>query len=95
MATAMAEFQDIFNAFLLSMTPEQLTGIIGRLQNQRNIAANHIQPQTENAAAPALASNVGPLVPANPVPCTPVLRGRRARGAKRRPLNSFIAFRSK
>lgn len=82
MASATAGHPGFLDTILLNMTPEQLASLIAT-------ATELTQHPVGNVAAPASAANVGPTVR------TSVLRRRRVREGKRRPLNSFIAFRSK
>lgn len=94
MATAIPDVQGFLNAIFLSMSAEQINGVIANFQNR----TDDVQQPAENVAnvaAPAVATNTEPVVRANPAVRTSVLRGRRAREGRRRPLNSFIAFRSK
>lgn len=88
MSSAMTNDPDFLNSFLVNMTPDQLAILIARATELR-------QRPARNGAAPASAANARPTVRANSAVRTSVLRGRQAREGKRRPLNSFIAFRSK
>lgn len=95
MATSIGNLQDAFHAFLLSMSPEELTGLVTRLHSARDNVVHPAQNPVENASALPLAADTRPVVRPNPAPRTSSLRGKRAPQRKRRPLNSFIAFRSK
>ncbi|KAL3466800.1 mating-type protein MAT alpha 1-domain-containing protein [Aspergillus heterothallicus] len=98
MENAMTPLQRAFNGFLLSMPPQQLEDLVKYIQdikareNGRPLLRNEdTTPQTDlitdvNRAAPVNAGLVTPR-PSS-------ARGKRTHEGKRRPLNSFIAFRS-
>lgn len=95
MATAIGSLQDAFHAFLLSMSPEELNGLVARLHTAGDNVVRSVQNPVGNISARPLDTDSGPSVRRNPAPRTSVLRGRRPLEKKRRPLNSFMAFRSK
>ncbi|KAL4866660.1 hypothetical protein BDV12DRAFT_210365 [Aspergillus spectabilis] len=97
MDNALSPLQRAFNAFLLSMPPQQLEDLVKYLQN---IKAQEQGQQVLRNEVPAIRTNVmpdatrGSTVLPGPNPRPAASRGRRAHDGKRRPLNSFIAFRS-
>ncbi|KAL4906921.1 hypothetical protein BDW74DRAFT_176521 [Aspergillus multicolor] len=97
MENAFSPLQRAFNAFLLSMPPQQLEDLIKHLQDIK--AQEQRQPVFRNEN-PAIQTNRNPdtnhtlpVLPGSRLRPTSS-RGRRAHDGKRRPLNSFIAFRS-
>ncbi|KAL4938073.1 hypothetical protein BDV06DRAFT_215412 [Aspergillus oleicola] len=97
MNNTLSPLQLAFNAFLLSMPPQQLEDLAKYIQD---IKAQKQRKPFFRSGNPAIRSNVIPDVdrtsctPADSKPRPASSRGRRAQDGKRRPLNSFIAFRS-
>ncbi|KAL5337547.1 mating-type protein MAT alpha 1-domain-containing protein [Aspergillus crustosus] len=97
MENALSPLQRAFNAFLLTMPPQQLEDLVKYL---RDVKAQEQGQQVQRTEVPAARANTVPdtnrgspvLLGPNPRPAA--ARGRRAQDGKRRPLNSFIAFRS-
>ncbi|KAE8379244.1 mating-type protein MAT alpha 1-domain-containing protein [Aspergillus bertholletiae] len=97
METTMSPLQRAFNAFLMNMPPEQLEELLKYLQDEKahentqsSYPNKNIQPCLEFKAD----KNHGSTTSASPSHRSSASRGKRASDAKRRPLNSFIAFRS-
>ncbi|KAL4744998.1 hypothetical protein BDW72DRAFT_211883 [Aspergillus terricola var. indicus] len=97
MENAFSPLQRAFNAFLLSMPPQQLDDLVKHLQD---IKAQEQRPPVFRNEIPAIRTNTNqnahhtfPTLPGSKHrPASS--RGRRVQDGKRRPLNSFIAFRS-
>ncbi|KAL2866006.1 mating-type protein MAT alpha 1-domain-containing protein [Aspergillus lucknowensis] len=97
MENTMSPLQRAFNAFLLSMPPQQLEGLVKYLQDvkaQENGHAlfRHEDPATHSGIIPDANHSSTVLPGPNNRPASS--RGRKIHDGKRRPLNSFIAFRS-
>ncbi|KAL3454043.1 mating-type protein MAT alpha 1-domain-containing protein [Aspergillus insuetus] len=94
----MTPLQRAFNGFLLSMPPQQLEDLLKYIQDRK--AQENGRPILGNedaASQPNLVPDANHAVSVLAGPNTPrpaSARGRRAHEGKRRPLNSFIAFRS-
>ena len=93
----MSPLQRAFNAFLMTMPPEQLEELLKYLQDakaqgnpQSSYPNENLQPCLESKAD----KNHGSTIPASANSRSSTSRGKRVSDAKRRPLNSFIAFRS-
>lgn len=98
MENTISPLQRAFNAFLLSMPSQQLEDLVKHLhdvkaEEQRQSVFKNEHPSTRADPNSDLkhASSVLP----SPKPRPASSRGRKAHAGKRRPLNSFIAFRSK
>ncbi|KAL4977251.1 mating-type protein MAT alpha 1-domain-containing protein [Aspergillus desertorum] len=97
MENALSPLQRAFNAFLLSMPPQQLEDLVKHLQD---VKAQEQRPPVFKTENPAIRTNTNqdanhtfstfPGSKSRPVSS----RGRRVHDGKRRPLNNFIAFRS-
>ncbi|KAL5000812.1 mating-type protein MAT alpha 1-domain-containing protein [Aspergillus recurvatus] len=97
MENALSPLQRAFNAFLLSMPPQQLEDLVKHLQDVK--AQEQRLPVFRNEN-PAIRTNTNqdaihtfPTLPGSKSRPTSS-RARRVQDGKRRPLNSFIAFRS-
>ncbi|PYI17164.1 hypothetical protein BO99DRAFT_464175 [Aspergillus violaceofuscus CBS 115571] len=89
--------QRAFNTFLTTMPPQQLSELLQHLQDtmpQNNNAPSH-ETETPGESSQFALDNANASVDlgerGTPVPAS---RAKRAQDSKRRPLNSFIAFRS-
>ncbi|KAL4799420.1 mating-type protein MAT alpha 1-domain-containing protein [Aspergillus venezuelensis] len=97
MENMLSPLQRAFNAFLLSMPPQQLEDMVKYIQD---VKAQEQRQPFFRGETPANRSNAIPNVNrTSPTPMDPnnrpaSSRGRRPQDGKRRPLNSFIAFRS-
>ncbi|KAL4987050.1 mating-type protein MAT alpha 1-domain-containing protein [Aspergillus falconensis] len=97
MENALSPLQRAFNAFLLSMPAQQLEDLVKHLQD---VKAQEQRPPVFRNENPVIRTNTNqnanhtfPTLPGSkPRPASS--RGRRVQDGKRRPLNSFIAFRS-
>ncbi|KAB8236785.1 mating-type protein MAT alpha 1-domain-containing protein [Aspergillus alliaceus] len=97
MEATMSPLQRAFNAFLLTMPPEQLEELVKYIQDGRPQEIS--QPSHENEILQARLefntdNNNGAVIPASANTRSSTSRGKRGSEAKRRPLNNFIAFRS-
>lgn len=89
--------QRAFNAFLLTMPPQQLEELLRYLQDTRAKANNQVAHENEQSTArskPPLDTNNESAVQGSTNQRSHQTRGKRPQDGKRRPLNSFIAFRS-
>lgn len=107
-STGLSPLQRAFNSFLLTMPPRQLEELVEYLQNTRARENGQSTKQFEHNHPPfeytipdeisfekkALDVDRGFVAPANPAPKSSTSR-KRTRDKPLRPLNSFIAFRSK
>ncbi|KAL4922172.1 mating-type protein MAT alpha 1-domain-containing protein [Aspergillus aurantiobrunneus] len=97
MENTISPLQRAFNAFLLSMPPQQLEDLVKHLQDIK--AQEQRQPvfrdknRNIQANVDSDVNHASPVLP-GPRPRPASSRGRRVHNGKRRPLNSFIAFRS-
>lgn len=98
MENTISPLQRAFNTFLLSMPPQQLEDLVKHLhdvkaQEQRQPVFKNENPSTRANPNPDSkhASSVLPSPKTRPASS----RGKKVHAGKRRPLNSFIAFRSK
>ena len=108
-STGLSPLQRAFNSFLLTMPPRQLEELVEYLQNTRahenGQSTKQLEPDNQtpfeytipdgiSSGKKALDMNRGSVAPANPAPKSSASR-KRTRDKPLRPLNSFIAFRSK
>ncbi|RLM01760.1 hypothetical protein CFD26_106606 [Aspergillus turcosus] len=97
MDAAISPLERAFNTFLMTMPPEQLEELLQYLQDTKAEENNGLQlpaATPDTAANYALDNNHGAAVPVAATPRTVVSRAKRTQEGKKRPLNSFIAFRS-
>ncbi|KAE8351484.1 mating-type protein MAT alpha 1-domain-containing protein [Aspergillus coremiiformis] len=97
METAMSPLQRAFNAFLLTMPPEQLEELLKYLQDaktQENTQASYPNENIQAGLEFSTDNSHRSVAPASSNTRSSASRGKRVSDAKRRPLNSFIAFRS-
>ncbi|KAL4957613.1 mating-type protein MAT alpha 1-domain-containing protein [Aspergillus filifer] len=97
MENTLSPLQRAFNAFLLSMPPQQLEDLVKYIQDVK--AREQKQPffrgETSDIHSNAIPDvNRTSTTPIDPKNRPASSRGRRPLDGKRRPLNSFIAFRS-
>ncbi|KAL4739243.1 mating-type protein MAT alpha 1-domain-containing protein [Aspergillus similis] len=97
MENTLSPLQRAFNAFLLSMPPQQLDDLVKHLQD---VKAQEQRPPIFRTEIPAIRTNTNqdthhtfPTLSGSKHRSASS-RGRRVQDGKRRPLNSFIAFRS-
>ncbi|GLA12459.1 hypothetical protein AnigIFM62618_008404 [Aspergillus niger] len=89
--------QRAFNAFLLTMPPQQLEELLRYLQDTQAKANTQVAHENEQSTArskPPLDTNNESAVQGSTNQRSHQTRGKRPQDGKRRPLNSFIAFRS-
>ncbi|KAI9035435.1 mating-type protein MAT alpha 1 [Aspergillus affinis] len=89
--------QAAFNAFLMTIPPNHLEELLKYIRDARSPQNNQfVRRNGNNRTRSEMTSDNrrGAVVPADPEPRTQPARGRRAPEGRRRPLNSFIAFRS-
>nr|AZB52182.1 MAT1-1-1 [Aspergillus fennelliae] len=96
MDAAISPLERAFNTFLTTMPAEQLEELLQYLQDTKAQENNGMQlpdATPDNAANYALDNGNGAAVPVAATPRTLVSRAKRTQEGKKRPLNSFIAFR--
>jgi hypothetical protein len=97
MDAAISPLERAFNTFLMTMPPEQLGELLQYLQDTKAAGNNGLQLPDATPDTPAnyaLDNNHGAAVPVAATPRPVVSRAKRTQEGKKRPLNSFIAFRS-
>ncbi|GFF83436.1 alpha mating-type protein MAT1-1-1 [Aspergillus lentulus] len=97
MEAAISPLERAFNTFLMTMPPEQLEELLQYLQDTKAQENNGLllpNATPANAANYALDNHHGAAVPVAATPRPLVTRAKRTQEGKKRPLNSFIAFRS-
>ncbi|KAF7590153.1 hypothetical protein BBP40_003223 [Aspergillus hancockii] len=97
METSTSPLQRAFNAFLLTMPPQQLEELLKYLQDaraQENKQVSYPSKNTRPHSEFNTDKSRGAVIPESSNLRSSSSRGRRVPDAKRRPLNSFIAFRS-
>ncbi|RHZ57623.1 uncharacterized protein CDV56_107167 [Aspergillus thermomutatus] len=97
MDAAISPLERAFNTFLMTMPAEQLEELLQYLQDTKAQENNALQLADATPAAAAnyaLDNHHGAAVPVAATPRPLVSRAKRTREGKKRPLNSFIAFRS-
>ncbi|KKK13071.1 hypothetical protein AOCH_007050 [Aspergillus ochraceoroseus] len=93
----MSLLQNAFNSFLFNIPPKELEDLLKHLQNARAQEQRQPPPRNENPTNrinPSSDTVRGPAVRSTFNSRSTASRGRRIQDGKRRPLNSFIAFRS-
>lgn len=97
MEAAISPLERAFNTFLMTMPPEQLEELLQYLQDTKAQENNGLQLPNATPATTAnnaLDNHHGAAVPVAATPRPLVTRAKRTQEGKKRPLNSFIAFRS-
>lgn len=98
MDAEMHPLQAAFNAFLMTMPPNHLEELLKYIRDARLPQNNQSAGRNGNNRTRVemnLDNRRGAAVPAGSESRPQPARGRRANETRRRPLNSFIAFRSK